>query len=234
MMFEWHTEPDSYQLASRLADDIFNIIQQQLARQETVSIVFSGGSTPIPMLEKLNQYPIEWSRLVVTLADERVVDQQHPQSNEAMLLRHMPNIRKSQFISLIDEDILIHNDIGQCNQRLKSIHKPYDLVILGMGSDGHTASIFPSNQDSLQAMDLENPYYCSIIHPNKEVEPALIRVTQTAKTLLQSNSIMLHITGSVKKKIIDKVMGNGDSDDYPIAAFLKQSLVSVQIYYADQ
>ena len=124
------------------------------------TLVVSGGSTPLGFLRLLAQQQLPWSQVLVTLADERWVPVQHADSNERMVCEQLIDHTGAQFLSLRG----VESSSAEAQRRLQEQmlgNDQFDVVILGMGTDGHTASLFPQAADLAALLDTQNPNCCS-------------------------------------------------------------------------
>lgn len=112
---------------------IHNILSEAIIKNDFASFIVSGGSSPISIFQDLNNSDLDWSKVKVSLVDDRFVDKSHDDSNEKLLYDHLliNNAVIANFVSLKSnfEDVL-------------KINKPFDLMLLGMGEDAHFASLF--------------------------------------------------------------------------------------------
>ena len=143
-MSDWHTFPDQESLDHALATHVASRLQQGIAERGTAHLVVSGGSTPIQLFSMLADADIEWGRVVVLLADERWVPVDHEDSNERLVRETLltGKAKSARFLSLLptpDDEI---TNIEGLSTLLGSLPR-FDVVILGMGEDAHTASYFP-------------------------------------------------------------------------------------------
>ena len=141
-----------------MVEDLTQIINQLLAKQDDVTIAVSGGKSPITLFKKLTHANINWQKITFTLVDERITPASSDDSNENLVYNHLlcGNAAKSKFIGLMHVNPDINNMLNDANQIVKTI----DIAILGMGEDGHTASIFPDCKEVTQALDLrQKPGY---------------------------------------------------------------------------
>ena len=193
------------------------------------SLVLSGGSTPKPFLQELNTRPISWKNLIITLTDERLVEPTLPDSNEYMLRSYLTN-EDLNFVPLSCHPERPKGvegphaaDKGPSSLTLRRDDK-FNIVILGMGEDGHFASIFPDSPNLDELLDLNNP---ALMANTKTANSPHKRITLTLAALLNSKEIILYITGEKKLEIIK------NSTSYPIHAILEQDKTPVTIYYAE-
>lgn len=183
-------------------------LRQGLARAAPAGLIVSGGSTPGPCLEMLAQADLDWSQVEVSLTDERQVPVDDDASNERM-------VRKC----------LLQGDAGAAVFR-KVGELPADSVVcslVGMGDDGHFASIFPDNSSLAQLLDETAPPAVSEVTTGAS---PYLRSTINLAYLLQGQAVLLLIFGADKKKIIAEPAG------LPIAALLQQQKVTVDVYWA--
>jgi 6-phosphogluconolactonase len=217
------------ELTVKLADLIANEITDAISKRGVATLVLSGGNTPKPLLIALAQKPLAWDKVVVTLADERWVDTDSEASNELMirstLLQGAASV--ASFIPLKNAADTASEGQKLCQENLAAMPLPFDIVILGMGDDGHTASLFPGVSGA--ALDQNTEFLCqSIIPPVAPYE----RMTLTASALLNSRKIILHIVGDNKWKVYQDAREDGDIDDLPVRVVLQQNRVPVDVYWS--
>ena len=200
----------------------------------------SGGNSPIALFKALSQKSINWSAVSITLVDERWVDDQHPDSNAKLVKEHLLiNLAvDAHFVPLFngaDSPFAAENDI---NNVLSQLAPPFDVIVLGMGEDGHTASFFPNAAELTDALDIHSQRFCCAIQPPAA---AHARITLTLPVLLNCPSIYLLVTGKNKLPVLQKALeilpdANDTAHGFaelPLRAVLHRAKPKVQIYYAD-
>jgi len=226
-----HTCSSRQELAVELADKAAALLAEAVAQRGTASLVVSGGTTPEPFFSRLSCKRSNWERITVTLADERWVETNEPASNEhlvrSVLLRN--EAACARFIGLKNNAPAAAAGEKQCSKALRAAPRPFDLVILGMGEDGHTASLFPGAARLREAVDMLSGRDCMAISPPGA---PFERMTLTLPTLLDSRMIILLITGEGKKRVLEKAMTEGREEDMPVRFILRQGKTPIQIYWA--
>ncbi len=238
MVWQVHSYAHSKDLVEQLADRLCDDLKDDIQQRGEASLIVSGGSTPVPLFECLAQKPLNWSRVQVSLADERWVDVDSPDSNAALVNRHLLQGRaaKAQFIELYNGMNSPFDAEAAIDKRLKEMAWPVSAVILGMGNDGHTASLFPGARELQQALIGTQAVDCSVQSRCCAIAPITApheRMTLTLPALMDCNHLYLHIAGSAKKKVLDEAMQLGAVDEYPIRAFLHQQQRPLDIYYSE-
>ena len=193
------------------------------------SLALAGGNTPKSLYSALSDEDIDWSNINITLTDERWVDVDHADSNENMLRTCFASSKSElNFISLKSSDSSVYSGEKITNKILSEKIPSLDVVILGMGEDGHFASIFPSVENYDALMDLKNTSRCLAVTPeNKQA-----RLSLTFRYLLSASVIYLLVSGEEKKKLLDRELDlNEISSEFPITALLNQSRCPVNIYW---
>ena len=223
------TSPTREALTTALADFIQSELATAVAKRGHASLVVSGGSTPRPLFEVLAQRQLPWKNITVTLADERWVDSTWKDSNEAMLRETLLQgaAAKARFISLKNSADTASAGEDDCEKSLASIVMPFDLIILGMGNDGHTASLFPKVAGA--ALDKNTSRLCASVQP---VDAPHERISLTAGALLNCRRIILHIVGDSKWQVYQQAIEAGAIDDLPIRVVLHQDKVPVDVYWS--
>ncbi len=220
-------------LAVTLAEKITSHLTERLKEQQQVSLVVSGGNTPKILYEKLSTMELDWSRVVITLTDERWVAVDDHNSNE-WLIKNSLLINKAQaaqWISLKTDDATPEQAIQTIDARLEKIPKPYDIIILGMGLDGHTASLFPCAENITQALDLNYPHACIAMHPRNA---PFARMSLSLNELKKSRCSILLLQGKEKWAIYQKALTNlTDWPNMPIRKLLHNPSC-MEVYYSEQ
>ncbi|MDQ7730578.1 6-phosphogluconolactonase [Halomonas sp. SpR8] len=214
------------QLAEQLAEAVFQALHDDLNHQERVLLVVSGGSTPVPFFKALAAKPLPWGRVDVTLADERWVGEQSSDSNAKLVREHLlqDEAAAATFIPLTSSAATPEEGVDEVAKQTESLTWPASVVILGMGGDGHTASLFPDSPELTLALATEEPLVA--VRTPSQPQP---RITFSADRLHQARRHILHITGDDKRAVLAKALNGDDVRQLPIRAFLT---CPVAIYWA--
>jgi len=217
------------QLIQVLCERITQSLQEGIQQNGRASLVVSGGSTPKTLFALLSIQELEWGKITITIADERCVPQQDVASNARLIRENLllNKARMANFIPLYLDEQSPNQAAIDASKKLNEI-EIYDALILGMGTDGHTASLFPeaSNlQDALQ----DNAPNCLAIEP---VTNPITRITQSKQKLLQSKFIAFHLVGKDKIDILNSVLSDENKKQYPSSHFIHQNTLPVDIYFA--
>jgi len=226
--------PDHVQLrtfASReaLTLDLTELIEKQLNKainsRGKATLALSGGTTPVPLFNRLSHTSLPWQQVTITLVDDRWISPDEPDSNEYLLrtqlLQH--HASKAHFIPLWQANMTAEVAEKSCQIQLQQIADPIDIVVLGMGNDGHTASLFPDAPELLSA--LHNKMDCVAINP---AQAPYARMSLTPARLLNSKQRILHIVGEDKLATLAIAL-TCSAEVMPIHLFLQHPLI---IYWA--
>ena len=213
-------------LEFELAKNICQLLSDSIATNGVAYVALSGGSTPKDLFKLLSQEELEWDKIIVTLVDERWVKSDDPLSNEKFLRENLliNNASKAKFIPMVSENFNIDDSISNYSNFLSSMPSSFDIVILGMGADGHTASWFPDCNEIDQALDPTGP---NVLMTTPKSQPTQ-RITLGMPVILSSKNIFLHITGEEKKNVLFDII----EKDLPIHRTIKQSKKPISIYWA--
>lgn len=211
---------DPSAVAARLASDVVGRLGEALQRRDRASLAVSGGSTPKAFFEMLSSAPLDWARVDVTLVDERWVERDDPVSNERLVRQHlMRNTAESaNFIGLKQPGSFGGTGQVACETALERLIWPLDVVVLGMGNDGHTASFFPDASELSEALDPGNPAKSIALTPPSQPQR---RVSLTFSALSGAGFTALHLKGNDKMETLTKAVSNlADVSAMPVRAFL--------------
>ena len=220
----WNIYESAELQAQGLAEDVASKISQKLSQQDKVTLCVPGGSTPGLFLDLLSQIKLDWSRVRIVLNDERWVPLDDSLSNEAMLRNVLlkNEASQAQIVSLYNADLAIESAVEQFNQTIDSI-LPLDVCVLGMGEDGHTASLFPVMENQSDALDAKKPaqLICAKVAGKEE-----LRVSFNLSALLSAEHQYVLIKGQAKKTVIEEAL-KVRSNHLPISYVLEAQEVSI-------
>jgi len=230
MTLRRHDFSDRHTLAGALADAAEAALASALQARGRAAIAVSGGTTPQTFFAALSARQLDWPRISVTLVDERWVDESSDRSN-ARLVRNNLLIgaaAAARFRPLYTGAPSPDASLRRLEEELADIF-PFDVAVLGMGDDGHTASFFPGGDQLSEALDQNGGHRLCAMRAPGAGEP---RITWTLAALLLSNSIYLHIEGAGKADVLQRAMQDGPVPEMPVRAILRQDLRPVDIYWA--
>jgi len=213
-----------------LAEDVSKRLSTAVARRGRAVLALSGGTTPEGFLRLLAGKALPWEHLVVTLVDERWVPAAgHADSNERLLRECLlaDGASAARFLSLRGAAESPGAAARVC-ERAWSALGTFDVVVLGMGADGHTASLFPGAAALGLALDIASGRACVVVYPPTARYP---RLTMTLPRILAARAIFVHITGAEKRAVLDRAL-QAQPDQIPVAAVLQQELTPVTVYWA--
>ncbi|MBY0356228.1 MAG: 6-phosphogluconolactonase [Rickettsiales bacterium] len=222
---------DRTAFANAIAAQVAQDVTADIARRGVATLVVSGGTTPGEFFKALHAYDLPWDKIHISLADDRWLPITHPDSSEK-LVRETLLHPQSPFIGLINEAATPQAGEAQTNERLKALPRPFTVTVLGMGEDGHCASLFPNNAALKNAFNPDYPLLCTAV--NDAPKPPPERFTMTYTQLIATGRVVIHLLGKSKIEALEQhVMQDGPVEDMPVRAFLRQTQVPVDIYYAD-
>lgn len=227
-----HDFAGPWALAEALAAAVAQDLRDGLERRGGAMLVVSGGSTPRRFLETLGRAALDWARVVVTLADERWVPPDHPRSNERLLRESLRrgDAGAARFVPLYRSG---HADpesaLVELAADFAALPLPFDAVVLGMGTDGHCASLFPGG-DQLEAA--LRPDSRQRVVPMRVAGAEEPRVTLTLAALIQTRAMYVHIEGPAKKTVLENALaGRAPFEHAPVARVLENAPVMPQVYW---
>lgn len=218
-------------LITQLADYVVDVLKRGIADRGQGSLVVSGGSTPGLLFRELSTRPMDWARVTITLADERWVPDNDPSSNAKLVAETFlqGEAAAAKFVNLYTGHATPEEGASQADTDIAAMARPFDLVLLGMGEDGHTASLFP-NGDTLDAcLDPNGARLVSAMNAPGAPQP---RITLTLPALLNAKDIGVLLMGDSKKAVLQQVLSDGSVEDMPIRAVIRQSGTPVQVWWA--
>lgn len=214
-----------------LVERVCAVIELAVKSRGRASLLVPGGKTPIAVFEALAQRDLPWDSVYISLTDERRVPMSDPDSNAALVKRHLLQDRaaSAHFYPLHRDAMDARADEAACSAALGMLPRPFDAVILGMGADGHTASLFADDSGLRAALKLDTQARCAA---TRAPTPPFERLSLTLATLLESRWIGLPIQGLAKWQVLEQALASQDPLRYPVAALLAQQQVPVHVYWS--
>lgn len=224
------TFPNSLELDLAFAKCIAELLNQSIEEQGSVGILFSGGSTPAKFFGELAKQDVNWGAVKIGLVDDRMVPASSEHSNNKLLnsslMDLLPEENRPRFFPLVTHPFNASNNMLHAIESSREFGVP-DIVILGMGGDGHFASLFPSDEPSgkaLRQMDTR-----VLVNTNAPSAPKF-RISHSWGYLRQAKNIFVHITGKNKLQIIE---GHASRSEYlPIDYVLADPEVELTLFWA--
>lgn len=218
-------------LENKLVERISDELTREVQAIGAASLLVSGGSTPKGLFQKLAATDLPWEKVTIGLVDDRFLPDGHKDLNAAMvhdlLLRN--RAETANFIPLIFDAEDFGDNLNIAAEMVKEIPQPFTVTVLGMGGDSHTASLFPDTKTLAQGMDKSNKNDLIGVQPTTA---PYMRVSFTRRALLNSKNLFLHIYGDDKKIVFETAKKSGDEMQHPIAGFINQPEVALELFWA--
>ncbi len=214
---KFHEFQTKDELAQSFAQDVSRQLMTALNEQGHARLAVSGGSTPKLFFERLSHEKLDWKNVQIMLVDDRCVAADHERSNQLFVRQY-----------LLKNEAATAN-FGPLENDEADFAHAVDFMVLGMGSDGHTASFFPNGDTLAAATDVStNQYVLELTAPGAP-EP---RVTMTLPVIALAHHLALHIEGDEKRQVLEAAMRDGPADELPIRHVLRHPKVEIEIYWA--
>ncbi len=212
--------PDREVLAKALARDVAAALSARLAVQVEAMLAVSGGSTPGLFFAELSKAGLDWSRVIVTLVDDRWVPEASPRSNAALVRRHLliNNAAAARFIPLYNGAASPQAGRAAIEAQFAQLPLSLAAAVLGMGEDGHTASFFPGGDRLAMALAPAQGQSVEAMNAPNAGEP---RITLTLPVLLKADLLALHIEGEGKRVVLEQALAEGPVEAMPVRAVLR-------------
>ncbi len=229
MIENFHEFGDRMTASEAAAEAIRAALVTDLEQGPGAGLVVSGGSTPVDCFAALSRAELDWSGVSVYLSDERCVPPSHEDSNEAMVRRTLLSgpAAAAEMVGVWREGEGVDGLCEALDRRLEARTRPFAAVLLGMGADGHFASLFPDFSGLSAGLDLANPAHCLPVATAASPHP---RISLTLSTLVRTRRLILLAFGEAKRSVLeDAAEGRGA---YPVQALLAQDRTPVTIAWA--
>jgi len=229
---EWWDYDDAAEMGDALAGDVQFIIESAIDARGAAVIALAGGRTPGPIYAKLSKAKLDWKRVTIIPTDDRIVPMGDPMSNVTGLAKVFLPLG-ARVIPVVSEKADDYKAAGRAaDARLQDFHWPLDLCLLGMGADGHTASIFPG-PDLAEALTGPKERRALGVMPDPlPPEAPVPRVTLSLAAIVSARALMIAITGQEKKDVLERAISEGAGSTLPIGRVLAETELPVDIHWS--
>jgi 6-phosphogluconolactonase len=212
-------------MAAAAAQFIAHQLTQAIAARGRAVFVATGGHTAGAVYDRLAVAPLEWSRVQITLTDERWVDVADPESNEKLVRDRLlvGGAAAASFLGLRGTASAAEDAAQEAADKLATWPAP-DVALVGMGDDGHIASLFPGSPSLELGLDLDAPL-CIAVPQGQGRPPVQPRLSLSAAWLASAHETVLPITGAAKLHVAELALAGGEAEEFPVASLLKHGRV---------
>jgi 6-phosphogluconolactonase len=225
-------------LAHAVSSRVVDLVGEAFRRKGRAALALAGGRTPLDIYRRLAAWPLRWDWVDITQTGEGWVSRSSLERNANLLRHRLFTDRAAQanfvpFVGAWEDDpghnALVHS-VWRADQAVRALG-PLDGVLLGMGPDGHVASIFPNSPANPLLLDPENPSSCllSPAHPGGPRQP---RISLTLGAILRARKVMLVIRGEAKLRMVQSALAAFEPGAPPVAALLHQDRVAVDVLWS--
>ncbi|MDO4432954.1 MAG: 6-phosphogluconolactonase [Alysiella sp.] len=232
-MISFHNFSSAAQNAQALAQAVADDLRTVLAKQERATLAVSGGKSPIAFFQALNQMNLDWVRVNITLVDERLVPTNHDDSNTQLVRQNLlqNQAQHATFLPVVSDTAdagCLKNTATAVDFALQHFRQP-DVLVLGMGGDGHTASLFPQAPQFADCIRADYPQ--PLLHTTPITAPHE-RISMTLAAIERTPRVYLAIAGA-EKRAVYHAAEQGRNPDLPISYVLHSEKVNLHVFYND-
>lgn len=222
--------PDARTLAAAAASAVHDRLTYRLRLKGEATLVATGGRSPGLLYDMLSAAPLDWAKVRVTLSDERFVDADSPDSNERLVRERLLQGRaaRARFTSLRGDAKTPEQAAAQASDALAG-WGPFEVVLLGVGEDGHIASLFPGNPALADGL-ARTAAPCIAVPPGEGRPPEQPRLSLSLPRLASARLVIVLASGSKKRRVLEEAEDGGDPSRLPLRGLL-QSAPSVRILW---
>jgi 6-phosphogluconolactonase len=224
---------DAQSMIAHLADEIVRRLDAGVRDHGHASLVVSGGTTPGALFDTLCERDAPWDKVRITLSDERWIAPDEDGSNEKLVRTRLlrGKAASARFVAMKTQDAKPEDAQAAIDRAIAAMPRPFDVTLLGMGDDGHTASLYPHAPELKAALNVEAPALAHAVHAQSATATGE-RMTLTLRAILESQWIAILIQGDAKLKTYRDAEKGADVREMPVRSVLAQSRVPVEVFWA--
>lgn len=210
---------DLQQQSEALAEKIIIILSQAIINKGSASIAVSGGSTPKVLFNILSNSALDWEKVTVSLVDDRWLAPNHPDSNQHLVEQQLLQNKaiNASFVGLYQANKGLADTIDFLNKQQQE--SPFDVLLLGMGNDGHTASLFPCSTQLKHGLTTHDTYLMT-----QPKSAAYERISLSANAIQKAQHLFLQLKGNDKQQTLNKALTSTDEIQMPVRRFLDNNI----------
>jgi len=230
---EFIADRDADTWIEAVAADIAGLLNAGIAEHGRTRMLLSGGTTPAPVYQALAELDVHWDRVETSLADERWLSPQDRDSNAWLVREHL--LKRAEGAHF-DPLVRIGKPLAECvyTANLQAQYsQPPGVVVLGMGNDGHTCSLFPGSRDLPRALDSTLPYAALDATGCPGANQWPLRITLTPHGLRACRQRLLLLRGKQKLEVLQHALDSNDPLQYPILAAIDTPGPRLRVHWAD-
>lgn len=211
------------------AQEITRRLERSIDRQNAATLIVSGGTSPVRCFTELSQSTLDWAKVHVTLSDERWTPAENEDSNEHLVRKSLlvGSAGEARFLPFYQAGTSIEDRCATLDTELRALPRPYACTLLGMGADGHFASLFPDAKNLHDALDAEADAYSVCI--DTAASP-FRRLSLTLPAILQSEAILLLMFGEEKRAVYERA--KQAKSNFPVSHLIRYSQATLQLFWA--
>ena len=228
---EWWDYDDIDEFAGAVAGDAAFVIESALDARGQAVIALPGGKTPLPIYDKLAAKDLDWKRVTILPTDDRLVPMGDAMSNITAIAKvFLP--KGVRVLPITSEAAVDYRAAGRAaDARLQDVHWPLDLCLLGVGADGHTASIFAGEDFEEAVAGPRERRAIGVMPEDLPDEAPVPRVTLTRAAMATARALTIAVTGDAKRAIIERAIKEGPASSLPIGRVLADVELPVDIHW---
>ena len=229
---EWWDYESADEMADAVAGDAAFIIESAIDARGAAVIALPGGKTPLAIYDKLAKAKLDWKRVTILPTDDRLVPMGDALSNITAIAKvFLP--KGVRVLPITSEAASDYKAAGRAaDARLQDVHWPLDLCVLGVGADGHTASIFPGPDFDEAVNGPKERRAVGVMPADLPAEAPVARVTLTRQAIVASRALMIAVSGQAKRDVIERAINDGPMSPYPIGRVLADVELPIDIHWS--
>jgi 6-phosphogluconolactonase len=224
---------DHEKMTAALLAEVAARLAQGIGSRRRASLIAAGGTTPLALYAELCRAELDWSKVDVSLTDERWISPSLDGSNEKLMRKHLFRERaaSAHFVPFMTEHATPDEAEPSVHRALGEMERPFDVTLLGMGADGHMASLCPFADGLAAALDPSDPALVRAVRP-RNLASAGERLSLSLRAILSSRAIVLVLRGAQKLGALREAQAGEDVLEMPVRAVLHQQTAPLQIFWA--
>ena len=224
--------PDFDSLSTTVAETLARACAEAIESRGNAVLALAGGSTPMPVYRRLAETELDWSRIDLLPGDDRWVAHDDPACNLQAMRSAFSDVA-ANFRTLTPEQPEDEPDIRVAEATLAELREPFDACVLGMGADGHFASLFPGAAGLAEALDPAGTVPAVVVHPSPlPADAPFARISLTLSRILASRRLLVLIRGEDKRKVLQNALSSADPQRFPISALLHHAGDALEIHWS--